>query len=91
MVDIRVGRMPVGTEFDTEPVYCEFIYAMCAIPAGYAFTKGYPAYDTASWAGIVQVKLPQHFYFHTGIYRGSARRCHDWPYWGWPGRRLVAR
>jgi carbohydrate-selective porin OprB len=84
LVDIRAGRIPVGTEFDTERVYCEFIYAMCALPAGYAFTKGYPAYDTASWAGIAQVKLPQHFYFHTGIFADQPNLA-TIGHWGWPG------
>lgn len=85
MVDVRVGRIPVGTEFDTEAVYCEFIYGMCALPAGYAFTKGYPAYDTASWAGILQTKLPiDHFYFHTGIFADQPNLA-TINHWGWPG------
>jgi porin len=84
LVDIRAGRIPVTSDFDTERVYCEFIYAMCALPAGYAFTKGYPAYDTASWAGIAQVKLPQHFYVHAGIFADQPNLA-TINHWGWPG------
>jgi porin len=68
LLDLRIGRIPVGSEFDTEPVYCQFIYGLCGFPAGLAFDKGYPAYLAASWVGIAKVKLPYHFYVHAGIF-----------------------
>ena len=84
IVDVRVGRVPVGTEFDTERVYCEFLYGMCALPAGYVFSKGYPPYNAASWAGIAQVKLPHHLYFHAGIFEDEPSLA-TIGHWGWPG------
>ncbi|WP_158811854.1 carbohydrate porin [Beijerinckia sp. L45] len=67
-LDIRVGRVPVGTEFDYSPVYCEFIYSTCGLPAGYAYTKGYPSYLTASSAAVAKIDLTHHAYFNIGAF-----------------------
>ncbi len=67
-LDIRIGRVPIGSQFDFSNVYCEFVSGICALPAGYAFTKGYPSYLAASWSAIAQVRLPSNFYLNAGIF-----------------------
>ncbi len=67
-LDLRVGRIPVGSEFDFSSLYCEFIYSTCALPAGFAFTKGSPSYLTASTTGIAKVDLTHHVYFNVGVF-----------------------
>ncbi|MEJ0093169.1 MAG: carbohydrate porin [Methylocella sp.] len=86
-LDIRVGRVPVGTEFDTSELYCEFVTGLCAVPSGYAFTKGSPSYLTASTAGVAQLKLPYSLYFNAGVYEDepllATQHHNDWPGEDW--------
>lgn len=67
-LDIRVGRLPVGTEFDFSSVYCEFIWGICATPTAYTVVRGYPAYLASSTAGVAKVDLTHHVYFNVGAY-----------------------
>jgi porin len=67
-LDIRVGRLPVGTEFDFSSIYCSFIWGMCATPTAYATARGYPAYLVSSTAGVAKLDLTHNFYFNAGIY-----------------------
>lgn len=94
-LDLRVGRIPVGTEFDNSPVYCEFVNGLCAIPTAFLYDKGYPAYLTASSAGVARVNLSHQFYFNAGIYEDepllATQHHNNWPGsdWGFDKARGV--
>ncbi len=85
ILDVRLGRLPVGTEFDFEDFYCEFINAICGTPAAFgSIGKGFPAYDASVWASVVRLQLPSHFYFRIAAYEDEPLLNtinHD----GWPG------
>ena len=72
-LDLRVGRLPSQTDFDQSQTYCEFIYAICAVPAGFVFDRGLPAYLTASTGGEAKVDLTHHFYFNGGVFEDEPR------------------
>ncbi len=82
-VDISFGRMPLGFEFDAGEIYCLFVNGLCTFPPGLTYGKGNPAYLTASYAALVKVALPQHFYFNVGAYADqpdlSTVGHYDWP------------
>ncbi len=83
-LDVRLGRLPPGPEFDFSEVYCEFITGFCAVPAPYAYTKGYPAYNTSSWAAVGRLKLPDFFYLNAGVYENEPILSSP-PHYGFPG------
>jgi porin len=83
-VNIRVGRLPPGAEFDFSSVYCGFVTGFCAVPAPYAYTKAYPAYNTASWGSVMQVKLTDAYYFNVAAYENEPVLGTQGHY-GWPG------
>ena len=70
-VNLRVGRVTTGVEFDSSELYCTFISSLCTTPAGYTFDKGYPAYPTSSWGAVAQFQLPKSFYFNTAVYENE--------------------
>ncbi len=86
-VDISFGRMPLGFEFDAGEIYCLFVNGLCTFPPGLTYGKGNPAYLTASYAALVKVALPQHFYFNVGAYADqpdlSTVGHYDWPGRDW--------
>ncbi|MEJ0050995.1 MAG: carbohydrate porin [Methylovirgula sp.] len=67
-LDVRVGRVPIGPEFDYSEANCQFIYAMCALPVGYGNVRGAPTYATASWAAVAQYRFTRNFYVNAGAY-----------------------
>ncbi len=83
-VDVRVGRLPPGPEFDFSSTYCRIVTGFCAVPAPYAYAKGYPAYNTASWAGVLQVKLTNAYYVNAGAYENEPALA-TVNHYGWPG------
>ncbi|MEJ0093188.1 MAG: carbohydrate porin [Methylocella sp.] len=86
-LDVRVGRIPVGFDFDYSDLYCQFINGLCALPGAYAFDKGSPSYLTASWAAVTKVRLPYSFYFNVGVYEDepllNSIHHDDWPGEDW--------
>ncbi|WP_158807208.1 carbohydrate porin [Beijerinckia sp. L45] len=84
-LDVRFGRVTVGTEFDTSEIYCEFVTALCATPSGYSFTKGYPSYLTSSTAIVGQLTLPNSFYLNAGAYEDEPALAQQ-HHFNWPGR-----
>jgi len=70
-LDIRVGRVTTGTEFDNSELYCTFISSLCSTPAGYTFDKGYPAYVSSSWDAVAQLQLPHSLYLNAAVYEGE--------------------
>jgi porin len=83
-VNIRLGRLPASGEFDFSSVYCSFVTGFCAVPAPYAYSKAYPAYNTASWGSIVQIKLTDAYYFDAAVYENEPVLSTVGHY-GWPG------
>ncbi len=83
-LDIRVGRLPPGPEFDFSNVYCVFVTGFCAVPAPYAYSKAYPAYNASSWAGVAQLKLPGSYYVNAGVYENEPALS-TINHYGWPG------
>lgn len=84
ILDVRIGRVPVGTEFDYSDVYCQFITGLCAAPGAFAFGKGYPPYLVASYGAVARVNLPHSFYFNAAIYEDEPSLSTVGHY-GWPG------
>lgn len=84
-LNVRVGRVTTGTEFDNSELYCTFISSLCSTPAGYTFDKGYPAYVASSWGAVGQVKLPYNLYFNAAVYENEpVESLQNHP--GFPGR-----
>jgi porin len=67
-LDVRVGRLRVGSEFDSSQIYCEFLYGICSTPGMYIQAKGYGSYLASTWGGVAAIQLPRHFYFNLGAY-----------------------
>jgi porin len=83
-LDVRVGRLPPGPEFDFSSTYCRIVTGFCAVPAPYAYSKGYPAYNTASWAGVAQFKITRDYYVNAGVYENEPALA-TVNHYGWPG------
>ena len=72
-LDLRVGRLPSQSDFDQSQTYCEFLYGVCAVPAGFVFDRGLPAYLTASTGGEAKLDLTHHFYLNAGAFEDEPR------------------
>ncbi|WP_210252994.1 carbohydrate porin [Beijerinckia sp. L45] len=82
--DVRVGRVPTGTEFDTTDLYCEFVFSLCAAPSAFNGVRGYPSYLTSSWGLVTQTQLPKNFFFNIAAYEDEPSLATTGHY-NWPG------
>jgi porin len=86
-VDIAAGRLPVGEDFATSPLYCDFLNtAVCGYPHSLPAKVGFTAFPNSTWGARVRIAPTEHFYVQGGAYQVrpqfGGRAGFDW---GWSG------
>lgn len=86
-LDIAAGRLPVGEDFATSPLYCDFLNtAVCGYPHSLPAKIGFTAFPNSTWGARVRLAPVQHLYVQAGAYqvrpKFGGRAGFDW---GWSG------
>lgn len=86
-IDIAAGRLPVGEDFATSPLYCDFLdTAVCGYPHSLPAKIGFTAFPNSTWGARVRFAPVEHLYVQSGAYevrpRLGGRAGFDW---GWSG------
>ncbi len=86
-VDIAAGRLPVGEDFATSPLYCDFLNtAVCGYPHSLPAKVGFTAFPNSTWGARVRIAPVAHLYIQGGAYQVrpqfGGRAGFDW---GWSG------
>ena len=86
-LDIAAGRIDVGEDYATSPLYCGFMNtAVCGYPNSLARKEGFTAFPNSTWAIRLRVALSNEFYAQVGAYqvrpKAGGRSGFDW---GWSG------
>jgi porin len=86
-VDMAAGRLPVGEDFATSPLYCDFLNtAVCGYPHSLPAKVGFTAFPNSTWGARVRLAPAEHFYLQGGAYQVrpqfGGRAGFDW---GWSG------
>jgi porin len=70
---IAAGRMPVGNDFATSPLYCNFMNnILCGNPKALVGNiGGFTAWPTATWGGRVRYRPTAQTYVQLGLYEVS--------------------
>lgn len=54
-LDVKAGRMDVGQDFATSPLYCQFLsLGLCPEPRALTLDSGFSIYPSATWAARVR-------------------------------------
>ncbi len=82
-VDITAGRMPIQLDFDSSPLYCDFMTgALCGDPRAISATPGVTPFPVATWAGRMRISPSPQFYVMAGLYEDNpadgGRSGFDW-------------
>ncbi|NPD66799.1 carbohydrate porin (plasmid) [Lichenicola cladoniae] len=82
-VRLLFGRVPVGQEFATSTLYCQFVSGVCLNMSPYAWPRnssiGY--WPLASWGGRITLKPTPQTYIKTGIFNADP---YAYAHSGWP-------
>jgi porin len=86
-VDVAAGRLPVGEDFATSPLYCDFLNtAVCGYPHSLPAKVGFTAFPNSTWGARARIAPAKHLYVQTGAYQVrpqfGGRAGFDW---GWSG------
>jgi porin len=86
-IDIAAGRLPVGEDFATSPLYCDFLNtAVCGYPHSLPAKVGFTAFPNSTWGARVRIAPGAHLYLQGGAYQVrpqfGGRAGFDW---GWSG------
>lgn len=86
-LDIAAGRLPVGEDFATSPLYCDFLNtAVCGYPHSLPAKIGFTAFPNSTWGARVRFAPNPRFYLQGGAYQVrpqfGGRAGFDW---GWSG------
>lgn len=86
-LDIAAGRLPVGEDFATSPLYCAFLNtAVCGYPHSLPAKVGFTAFPNSTWGARVRWAPGAHLYLQAGAYQVrpqfGGRSGFDW---GWSG------
>lgn len=80
------GRVPVGQEFATSTLYCQFVSGICLNMSPWAWPRnssiGY--WPLASWGGRVTFKPTPQTYIKTGIFNADPN-AYEHSGWPWKG------
>ncbi len=84
-IDIAAGRLPVGEDYATSPLYCQFLNtAVCGYPNAIAAKAGFSTFPNSTWGARVRLAPGKDFYLQAGAYQvrpeGGGRSGFDW---GW--------
>lgn len=70
---LKAGRMSVGQDFATSPLYCQFLsLGLCPQPRALSLGRGFSIVPSATWGGRAQVK-PGAIYVSLGAYQVRPR------------------
>jgi porin len=92
-VNLAAGRLPVGEDFATSPLYCSFMNtAVCGYPHSLPAKVGFTGYPNSTWGARVRVAPGPHFYAQTGVYqvrpKFGGKFGFDWGFSGTTGAYL---
>lgn len=89
-VDLAAGRLPVGEDFATSPLYCAFMNtALCGYPHSLPAKVGFTVYPNSTWGARLRVKAGANVYVQAGAYQVrpafGGRYGLDWGFSGTTG------
>lgn len=68
-LDIAAGRIPLLTDFSSNPLYCNFMNnAFCGNPKASSDNTSHSSYPDSNWAARVRVRPSQYTYLQAGVY-----------------------
>ncbi|HKF64596.1 MAG TPA: carbohydrate porin [Dongiaceae bacterium] len=69
-LDIKGGWLNAGDDFATSPLYCYLQNnAFCGNPVSITLDAGFSTFPSASWGGIVKLRLESDIYAQAGAYQ----------------------
>jgi porin len=69
-VDIAAGRLPVGEDFATSPLYCDFQNtAVCGYPHSLPAKVGFTAFPNSTWGARLRIAPVAHLYVQACVYQ----------------------
>ena len=72
-VDVKAGRMSVGQDFATSPLYCQYLaLGLCPQPRALSLEPAFTVIPSATWAARVQVAAKD-AYLSVGVYQARPR------------------
>ena len=82
-LDLEGGRMDVGHDFATSPLYCAFMtLSICPSPRSLSIESGFTIFPTATWGGRARGQFSPALYLQVGAYqarpKGGGRSGFDW-------------
>jgi porin len=92
-VDLAGGRLPVGEDFATSPLYCDFMNtAICGYPHSLPAKVGFSAYPNSTWGARLRLSPGKHLYVQGGVYqvrpKFGGKYGFDWGFSGTTGTYL---
>nr|WP_260923079.1 carbohydrate porin [Novosphingobium sp. 9] len=83
-LDEKIGRIPVGEDFNTSPLYCGFLsLGICPQPRGQSIDQSYSLNPSATWGGRIKAATAN-WYVQAGAYQIRPRYGGpDGFDWGW--------
>jgi porin len=86
-VDIAAGRLLVGQDYATSPLYCDFMStAVCGYPNSLAAKAGFTTFPNSTWGARVRVAPFEHLYVQAGAYQVRPAAGGDTGFdWSWAG------
>lgn len=69
-LDVEAGRLIVGQEFGTSPLYCEFMtLSVCPSPRQLSILSGFTIFPTSSWGARVRAQPGASIYVQAGAFQ----------------------
>lgn len=93
--DLAFGRLPVGEDFATSPLYCMFMStALCGYPHSLPAKVGFSVFPNSTWGARLRYDPGDHLYLQAGVYqvrpKFGGRYGFDWGFSGTTGTYLPA-
>lgn len=87
VADLAAGRLPVGEDFATSPLYCMFMNTtLCGYPHSLPAKTGFTAFPNSTWGARLRVDPGSRIYLQGGAYQVRPKLGGRWGFdWGWSG------
>lgn len=94
-IDIAAGRLPVGEDFATSPLYCAFMNtAICGYPHSLPAKVGFSVFPNSTWGARIRAAPGAHVYAQVGAYqvrpKFGGKYGFDWGFSGTTGTYFPA-
>jgi len=91
--DFAAGRLAVGEDFATSPLYCEFMSTtVCGYPHSLPAKTGFTAFPNSTWGARLRLHMGGRIYLQAGAYQVrpklGGRSGFDWGFSGTTGTYL---